>query len=399
MNANKKKEQNWNFWFLLPLYPYQQRATLRKEVVTDTLWTFEQPHGLLYAVVPIRMTVIKLAKGGLLVYCPIAPTQECVNLVRELENRHGKVKYIIHSTSSGLEHKVFVGPFARFFPTAEVWSAPSQWSFPVNLPVTWLGFPSQRTKILPLDYRESPFSDEFSYHILDIDLSQGSFVEVALLHKKSKTLLVTDTVVKIPKNPPEIIELNSFPLLFHARESALDNFENTAENRLKGWQRICLFALYFRPSMIDITTIKELITEAINAPNRSRSNYFGLYPFRWQENWQKSFEAIANREIPLVAPILETLILPQAPKEVIDWATIISTWDFNKIIPAHFSSPIKSTPTQFRQAFSFLENNPYSPQKLYPSGNDQIYQKDSNFIKQLEAILIKLKIAKPAKII
>ena len=93
------------------------------------------------------------------------------------------------------------------------------------------------------------------------------------------------------------------------------------------------------------------------------------------------------------------MILPQAPKEVIDWATIISTWDFNKIIPAHFSSPIKSTPTQFRQAFSFLENNPYSPQKLYPSGNDQIYQKDSNFIKQLEAILIKLKIAKPAKII
>lgn len=395
----KKKEQNWGYWFLLPLYPYQQRPTLRQEVVKDTVWIFEQPHGLLYAIVPIRMTVIKLAKGGLLIYCPIAPTQECVNLVRDLENRHGKVKYIIHSTSSGLEHKIFVGPFARFFPTAEVWSAPSQWSFPVNLPITWLGFPPKRTNILPLDYRESPFADEFQYHILDIDLSKGSFVEVALLHKDSKTLLVTDAVIKIPQHPPEIIELNSFPLLFHARETALDNLENTAENRLKGWQRICLFALYFRPSMIDTTTIKQLIKEAINAPNRSVRNYFGLYPFRWQKNWQKSFQAIANREIPLVAPILETLILPQAPQEVINWAAVISTWDFNNIIPAHFFAPIKATPTQFRQAFSFLENNPYSPQNLYPSGNDQIYQKDSNFIKQLEATLIKLKIAKPPKII
>jgi hypothetical protein len=396
--ASKKKEQNWGYWFLLPLYPYQQRPTLRQEVVKDTVWTFEQPHGLLYAVVPIRMTVIKLLQGGLLVYCPIAPTQECVNLVRELENNHGKVKYIIHSTSSGLEHKIFVGPFARRFPTAEVWSAPSQWSFPLNLPITWLGFPPRRTKILPFDYRESPFADEFQYQILDIDLSKGSFVEVALLHKQSKTLLVTDTVIKIPRQPPAILELNPFPLLFHARETALDNLENTRENRLKGWQRICLFALYFRPSVIETTTIKQLIQEAINAPNRSRANYFGLFPFRWQKNWQKSFEAIANREIPFVAPILETLILPQAPQEVINWASIISTWDFNQIIPAHFTAPIETKPLQFRQAFSFLENNPNVPEKIYLSGNEQIYRRDGNFIKQLEATLVKFKIAKPPKI-
>lgn len=396
---SKKKEQYWNFWFLLPLYPYQQRPTVRQEVIAGHIWTFDQPHGLLYAVVPIRMTIIKLEKGGLLVYCPIAPTRECLNFVRELENEYGTVKYIIHSTSSGLEHKVFVGPFASFFPRAEVWSAPSQWSFPVNLPMPWLGFPSQRTKILPLDYKESPFADEFKYHILDIDLSPGSFVEVALLHKKTQTLLVTDIVVKIPQYPPKILQLNPFPLLFHARETALDNIENTEENYVKGWQRICLFALYFRPSMIDTTPIKQLIKEAIKAPNRSLNNYLGLYPFRWQKNWQKSFEAIANREIPLVAPILETLILPQAPQQVIKWATLISTWDFNHIIPAHFSSPIKATPTQFRQAFSFLEKKNNCPEKLYPSGYDQIYQKDTTFIKQLEAILIKLNIAKPPKII
>jgi hypothetical protein len=388
--ASEKKAQHWRYWFVLPLYPYQVRPTVKEEIIKNTLWTFEQPHGLLYAVVPIRMTIVKLAQGGLLVYCPIAPTPECVNLVRELENKYGKVKYIIHSTSSGLEHKIFVGPFARYFPTAEVWSAPSQWSFPVNLPLSWLGFPPQRTKILPLDYRESPFSDEFKYQILDIDLSQGSFVEVALLHKKTKTLLVTDTVIKIPYYPPKIIELNPFPLLFHGRESALDNLANTSENRLQGWHRICLFALYFRPSMIDTTPLKQLIQEAFKAIDRSPRNYFGLYPFRWKNQWQKSFEAIQERL--LVAPILETLILPQAPKEVINWANYIATWDFEQIIPAHFCSPIKTTPSEFRQAFSFLEKK-----SLYPSGNEQIYQQDSQFIKQLERQLIKFGIAKPAK--
>ena len=385
------KQQNWGYWFVLPLYPYRQRPTIREEIIKDTIWTFEQPHGWLYAVVPIRMTVIRLNKGGLLVYCPIAPTAECVKLMRELEDKHGKVKYIIHSTSSGLEHKVFVGPFSRYFPPAEVWSAPSQWSFPVNLPLTWLGFPPKRTKILPRDDRQSPFRDEFKYQILDIDLSAGSFVEVALLHKESKTLLVTDSVIKIPTSPPKIVELNPFPLLFHARESALEKLENTLEIRLKGWHRICLFALYFRPSRIDTTPLKQLFFNALNAPDKSLRNYLGLYPFRWKKNWHISFEAIQERL--LVAPILETLILPQAPKQVIQWAGYIMTWDFNKIIPAHFSAPIETTPSEFRQAFSFLERN-----SLYPSGNEQVYRQDSTFIKQLEAKLIDWGIAKPSKL-
>ena len=247
---SKSKRQKWGFWFLLPIYPYQKRPTLRQEIICDRLWTFEQPHGFLYAVVPIRMTVIKLQQGGLLVYCPIAPTPECIDLVRELENRHGQVQYIIHSTSSGLEHKIFVGPFARHFPTAQVWCAPNQWSFPFNLPLSWLGFPPCRTYELPHNWQESPLADEFEYQIIKIKLSAGYFVEVALLHKPSQTLLLTDSLVQIPLQPPAIIELDSFPLLFHARETALDKLDDTPVNRLKGWQRICLFALYFRPSMI-----------------------------------------------------------------------------------------------------------------------------------------------------
>ena len=392
---NRNKEQNWGYWFILPLYPYQQRATLRYEVVPDTIWTFEQPHGLFYAVVPIRMTVIKLEQGGLLVYAPIAPTIECLKLVRELESKHGLIKYIIHPTSSGLEHKIFVGPFARCFPQAQVLSAPHQWSFPLNLPLSWLGFPAQRTSTLPLDDRQSPLADEFAYEIIDIDLSQGYFTEIALLHKSSQTLLLTDTLVKIPTKPPDIIQLDCFPLLFHARETALDNLEDNPTNRLKGWQRICLFALYFRPYKLETVTIAELLRGARQAPNRSRENYFGLFPFRWQLDWQKSFEAITNQDQPFVAPILQTLILPQAPRKVIDWAEKISLWQFKRVIPAHFQAPINLSPSEFRQAFSFLENQANSCTKLYPSGNQQIYNQDTTFIRQLEQQLTKWGIAKP----
>jgi hypothetical protein len=54
---------SWRFWLAVPLYPYSRRRTLRKEVVKDTIWTFDQLQGILYTVVPIRMTVVKLEKG------------------------------------------------------------------------------------------------------------------------------------------------------------------------------------------------------------------------------------------------------------------------------------------------------------------------------------------------
>lgn len=392
---NSSKEQKWGWWFLLPLYPYNQRATIRKEIIKDQIWTFEQPHGLLYAVVPIRMTILKLREGGLLVYCPIAPTQECIRLVKELEAIHGQIKYIIHSTSSGLEHKIFVPPFSRCFPYAQVYCVPSQWSFPFRLPPSWLGFSQKRTKLLPWDWRESPFAQEFEYHILDIDLTQGSFSEVAMYHRASHTLLLTDTVISISEKPPEIVQQNPFPLLFHARESSLDELADNELNRLKGWQRICLFALYFRPSMIETISIKQLIFEAMKAPNRSRRNYFGIFPFRWQSQWQKSFLAIRNRV--LVAPILESLILPQASKKVLSWVNLISLWNFEQIIPAHFDAPIKTNSVELKKAFSFLDKSANNPYLLYPSGDRQIYLQDANFIRILEKNLVKLGIAKHPK--
>jgi hypothetical protein len=391
------RDWSWPFWFTLPLYPYRQRRTLCREVLENTIWCFEQLHGILYTVIPIRMTVVRLAAGGLLVYAPIAPTPECIRLVKTLVAKYGEVKYIILPTASGLEHKVFVGPFARCFPTAQVFVAPHQWSFPVNLPLSWLGFPQQRTQILPSSSQQVPFADEFDYAVLDIDLGRGSFVEVALLHKASRTLLVTDTILAIGEQPPAIAQLDPYPLLFHARDSAAEPIENTEANRRKGWQRIALFAVYFRPAPLEPIGPGQTVRDAIKAPDRSRKAYFGLFPFRWRSDWQRSFEALRVNGRPFVAPVLQTLILPQAPQSVIDWANQITAWDFCRIIPCHFDAPIPATPLQFRQAFTFLERKSVeggSHAGIDPSVLPEI---DVAFIKNIEKKLLDWGIAKPPK--
>jgi Domain of unknown function (DUF4336) len=142
--SEDSKDWSWTYWLAVPFYPYGRRRTVKSEVIKDTIWTFDQLHGILYTITPIRMTVVKLKAGGLLVYAPVAPTRECIRMVNEIVAKHGDVKYIVLPTSSGLEHKVFVGPFARCFPKSQVFVAPHQWSFPFNLPLTWLGFPQRR---------------------------------------------------------------------------------------------------------------------------------------------------------------------------------------------------------------------------------------------------------------
>lgn len=383
------RDWSWSFWFTLPLYPYGKRRTLRREVVRDTIWTFDQVQGILYVVTPIRMTIVKLASGGLLVYAPIAPTPECIRLVNELVAEHGAVKYIILPTVSGLEHKVFVGPFARCFPEAQVFVAPGQWSFPVNLPLTWLGFPRDRTHVLPNDFRQTPFADEFEYAILGpIDLGLRPFAEVVFWHRRSRTLFVTDSVVSVPEEPPAIVQLDPYPLLYHAREKASDRTEDTPANRRKGWKRIALFSFYFSPSALEIMQLWESIREAFQAPDHSRKALFGWFPYRWTGDWQRSFEALRGNGRLLVAPILQRLILNRAPEETIAWAERVASWDFQRVISCHLDAPVEATPQEFRRAFAFLENQ---------SGNALLPEEDFKLLKEVEEGLIKRGITPPAK--
>ncbi|MDJ0730125.1 MAG: DUF4336 domain-containing protein [Crocosphaera sp.] len=380
-------DTSWPFWPVVPLYPYSQRRTLRQEVVKDTIWTFEQCQGILYVVVPIRMTVVKLAKGGLLVYAPVAPTGECIRLVNELVTTHGGVKYIVLPTVSGIEHKVFVGPFARCFPKAQVFVSPDQWSFPINLPLSWLGFPRKRTYKLPLDSSKTPFADDFDYEILGpLNLGLGPFEEVAFYHKRSHTLLLTDSIISIPSTPPEIVEIDPYPLLFHARDNGLETIEDTQQNRLKGWKRIVLFALYFRPSALGVVKWGEVFQDAFKSPDRSRKAYFGMFPFQWDNNWQSSFEELYHNQL-LVAPILQGVIFNRTPLEVLAWVDQVSKWGFNRIISAHFSAQILATSSQFRQAFDCLR------QPNYNSNNE-----DFQLIRDIDQQLTKIGVTPPSQL-
>jgi hypothetical protein len=388
------RDWSWKFWPLLPLYPYGQRRTLRTEVVKDTVWTFDQLQGILYVVVPIRMTVVKLAAGGLLVYAPIAPTRECMRLLQELVAAHGEVRYIILPTASGLEHKVFVGPFARQFPKAQVFIAPHQWSFPLNLPLAWLGFPPERTHPLPAHSQDAPFAAEFDYAQLGpIKLGLGQFEEVAFFHRRSRTVLVTDSVVSIPEDPPAIAQLDPYPLLFHARDTVFDPIRDTPELRCKGWQRIALFACYFRPSALDVVKTLPSLRDALKAPDRSRKAYWGWYPFQWQPDWQQSFQHLRGDGRLRVAPVLQTLILNRAPWETLAWANRVASWDMQRLIPCHLDAPIFATPQQFREAFAFLQPS------AIPEGDRPVAllpNEDLELLQQIDKTLKRIGITPPA---
>jgi hypothetical protein len=389
---------SWSFWPVVPIYPYGKRRTIRKEVVKDTVWTFDQLQGIFYVVVPVRMTVVKLQSGGLLVYAPVAPTRECIRLVMELVEQHGNVKYIILPTISGIEHKVFVGPFARYFANAQVFVAPNQWSFPLNLPLSWLGLPSKRTSLLPEDSSQTPFAEEFDYAILGpIELGPGRFSEVAFFHRRSHTLLVTDSVVSVPEEPPAIVQLDPYPLLFHAKDYTSDIIEDNHANRRKGWQRISLFGLYFQPSVLKIPTWSDVFRNAFKAAERSKKAYFGLFPFKWNSDWKRSFDALRGNGRLFVAPVLQTLILNRAPKETINWADKVASWDFQWIIPCHFDSPIKAQPHQFRQAFSFLEKQPAVSAGLFSNSSYLLPEEDFKLLREIDKGLNKFGIVPAAK--
>jgi hypothetical protein len=395
IETSNPKDWAWRFWPAVPLYPFGRRRTIRQEVVKDTIWTFDQIQGVFYVIVPIRMTVVKLEAGGLLVYAPVAPTPECIRLVEELVAEYGEVKYIILPTSSGLEHKVFVGPFARRFPNAQVFVAPHQWSFPINLPLSWLGFPIKRTQVIPEDSSQAPFAKEIDYAVLDIDLGAGSFGEIACFHKRSRTLLVTDSVMSVPEDPPAIVQLDPYALLFHAKDSGSEIVEDTPANRRKGWHRIALFAFYFRPSALDTVKLRDAWREARNAPDRSKKAYFGLFPFKWQEDWQRSFEALRGGGRLFVAPVLQTLILNRAPEITLKWADKVSKWDFHRVIPCHLDAPVAAGPRQFRQAFSFLEKYPAVGETF--SESRPLPQEDFELLREIDELLNRGSITPPPK--
>lgn len=342
---------DYGLWGVLPVGTYKSKKTLLKEIVPGKIWTLDQKFGILNVQVPLRSTVIKMSDGGLWVYNPVAATPECLDMLKAIIKDHGPLKHIVVG-SVALEHKVYAGVLAQKFPKAQVWLQPGQYAFPVNLPDSFLGFPSSRTKTIPKpEYAPEDWKKDFEFQTLGPLISKdGAFGETVFLHKDTKTLIVTDTALEVTEEVPEICALEPGPLLYHARDTVTEVVENTPAILKRGWRRIALFGLFFTPSSIDIKDADVAFKERRPDIN---SDFLGIYPWDWVRDEKSSFDALTGGL--LVAPILQTLILNRSPIEVLDFADIVAKWDIQRIIPAHFKNDLKYTGADFRKAYTFLE--------------------------------------------
>jgi hypothetical protein len=349
---------DYGLWGVLPVGPYRTKKTVRETIVPDELWTFDQKFGILNVQVPLRMAIIKLKGGGLFVYNPVAATQECLGMVRELESSYGPVRHILVG-SVALEHKVYAGVFAQKFKDAQVWLQPGQYSFPVNLPDSFLGFPPGRTQPVPASIDEAPVEwkeSGLNWATLGPLISRdGAFGETVVYHQPTKTLLVTDTCLGVSDDTvPAIYDYDPAPLLYHARDTVTDIVQDTPEVRRKGWRRVVLFGLFFTPSAITIKDVQSVLTERRPDIN---SDFAGVYPWDWTGDEEASWKGLTGTRkggAPLVAPILQVLLLNRSPVEVLDFADKVAAWDITRIIPAHLLNNLPFTGQDYRKSFDFL---------------------------------------------
>lgn len=354
-------ERFWPWWPLLPLYPYGHRRTLVRPLIADQVWSFEQLQGVFYVAVPIRMTVLRL-RQGLLLYAPVPPTAEVRQALHALEARFGAVRTIVQPTASGLEHKVPVPAMARAFPQAQVWVTPGQWSFPLRLPESWLGFPAGRTRRLFED--GLPHPDELLWERLGpLDLGVGCFEEVACLHRASGALLVTDALVAPSAEPPALFEADPTPLLFHARERGDEPLQDTPQARRRGWQRVVLFASYLRPRSLEVPPLVEVLRRSLAPGLRRPAAYFGLYPFAWEPGWEAELAPLldaAGARLQ-VAPVLERLVFPRARALLVAWLRRLAALpELHWLVPAHYEAPLPISAERLEALAQGLEDRPWA---------------------------------------
>ena len=353
----KAPSPTWNLWPALPLAPYSYRKTIMQEALPNTIWTFDQLLGTLYVHVPIRMTVVRMQTGGLFVYAPVAPTEECLALLKPIIDRHGPIRSIV-LPSAAPEHKTLAGPFARNFPEADFWVTSEQYAFPLNLPSRWLGFPG-KVKILPATSNNEIWGGEFEHAVLTAKASKESvYQEAAFFHSPSKTLLLCDAALSISAEPPKILtSVSSYrrALLFHARDGPEERVDDTPEVWRKGWQRVALFGNFFMPGSLRMLDASVWLSAARRTP-MPELGWAGIFPFTWTRDTPSAFQRLSNNGAPFVAPIIQ-IILSRAPEASAAWLDRVTQWSFERVIPAHFDAPLAIGPTELRKAFAFLDES------------------------------------------
>mgnify|MGYP000011715725 FL=1 len=154
-----------------------------KQVGPD-IWIFDGPHIKFYGVpFPTRMTVVRLADGGLWVHSPIRMSDK----VRKNVDALGEVKHLV---APNWIHYASVGVWGDAYPNAETWGSPGV-----------VDRAQSRGVSIRIDQTFGPscspvWADEIEWHHV-----KGSHThqEVVFFHRASKTLVLTDLIENFEK--------------------------------------------------------------------------------------------------------------------------------------------------------------------------------------------------------
>ena len=324
------------------------KKTIKTTLVENRCWALEQTIELGPLETPLRCVVIRLNSGELWVHNPLAPTQEFFSLVESCaSNNNNKVAAIVVSTYA-LEHKIFAKDAHEKWPEAEIWIAPGQFSFPQeNVSNEFLYgtksnvFVLSESNDLSREQKQPKWSEEINYETLDVGAfnvgnSKVQIKECAFFDVQTGMLIVTDSLCKIPSEPP-VLSSKEKLLLVGKRSTKDEQPEDTRENILAGWKKTALLVTFFFPEHEELISPTEVI---------------------WSDGWEKNFASISNRLF--VPPVVRTLLYAQDPKAVRNWVDRVSERfgdSMKTIVPAHWEAPIEADVKDFRRAFRFLEDD------------------------------------------
>ena len=344
--------------FYDPICGIGTRTTVRNELVPNKIWDFTQAQTIGPISATIRSVAVKLNDGSVWLQNPVAPTEEFFKLLDEI----GPVKHIVISTYA-IEHKAYAADVHKKYPSAKVYVTPKQKTVPLDLPLPLLGIPVDG--ILDegetlVDGTKAPWANELDCAILAYDNKEAGavpIVEAAFFHKQSKSLIVTDAVERIQRQPPTDIVRTDLLLGLAPDIPGGPPAEDTPENRLRGWAKMCLLVQFFQPSK--------------SSPSKEGSTF----ELEWRDGYLEDFDNLA--ETTFVAPIVRYLVYSKNPSAVIDWVDRITTrYDFEQVIPAHYTAPIPINREEFSRCFDFLREGktppplPDADTKLLRDGNE-----------------------------
>lgn len=152
-----------------------------RELDTD-LWVFERPLRVFGLEIGTRMTAIRLADGSLFLHSPVALDAETRADLASL----GPVRFVVAPSKV---HHFFVAPYRDAYPDAELWAAPGL---------------SEKRRDLPFDHvlGEAP-PPGWSEEVGQLLYAGAPYMnEVLFLHRKTRTLLVTDLAMNHPGDEP-----------------------------------------------------------------------------------------------------------------------------------------------------------------------------------------------------